>query len=326
MLSSKLIQRGAILFVILALFSTFGCTQYNPSSPFSHPVDEFFGNPPSVPPGLFDPVEGETGETYEELYEDADYKVVESRGTYNRSSGIANFSWKLHTQEGDPPSLQKFACVEPVELPERFWEDYDSGEPLIDRENVDKKWRNLYIPLDEYGILQFSMKTRIPGSYSFELCGILDDNYTNEESYSGEGSITIEVPDQGLIVVESECVDGLVYETFKYAQCQWKMEFANGSKFNCWEKRPFSNMNSTNGQTKKGIFEILVDRGNAKEYHILTASRRFCGMHMCGCGFGPYITVTVHEGETVRLSIVKVNEEYYSYTGDGDVIIATFSK
>jgi len=299
------------------LFS--GCLQW---PPFSDPISNPLGPPEPIPPEVFEPV------TYEPIGADEGdyYTVVDSEATYDESSGTATFSWKVHTKDEEPPASQKIACVTPKELPDRFWEYYDSGEPLLDRENVDKQWRDLYIPLDEYGIAQFSMKTRIPGSYEFELCGILDNDYSNKTEYGGDGSLTIEVPDQGLIVVETECEDQAVYDTMKYTTCQWKMEFANGSEFNCWEKRPYTDMNSTEGKTSEGVFEILVDRGMEKEYYIVNAPMRLCGGSECGCGFGPYIGIRVEEGETVTLSIVKVNEEFYSYKGDGDPITVTMSE
>lgn len=267
----------------------------------------------------------EPPEPGEEPPEEAEFSVVASEGAYDKSSGIATFSWQVHTKEGEPPPLQKIACVMPTELPERFWEDYDSGAPMLDRERVDKKWRGLYIPLHEYGIPQFSMKTRIPGTYTFEVCGILDNDYSNKKDYDGDGSLTVEVPDVGLIVTEIKCEDEAVYETSKYTQCQWVMGFANGSEFDCWDERPHSKMNSTDGKTRSGMFEVLVESGAEKEYHILGPGLQLCDGYACGCGFGPYLTVRVAEGEPVTLSIVKVNEGYYTYTGDGDPIVLTFS-
>ncbi len=317
MRSSKLIEKGFILTIILSFFFTFGCMQ----NAFNNPIDSFLGNPTDIDPDLFGPTEEE--ENVE--YDDADYKVVGSEGTYDKSSGIATFSWILHTQEGEEPPLQKIACVKPTELPERFWEDYDSGEPIMDRERVDKQWRNLYIPLDEYGIPQFSMKTRIPGDYTFEVCGILDNDYSNEKNYSGDGTITIEVPDQGLVVVSTECKDISLGEKSYYRKCRWNMEFANGTAFDCWKGRPFTDMNTTDGQTKEGMFEILVEKAGTKEYFVVDAPMRICGVGACGCGNGPYITVTVSEEVSATVSIVKVNEDYYSYTGDGDPIVATYA-
>ncbi len=317
----NLIQKGVFFSVILSFFFIFGCSQ---PGAWNDPIGWFLGEPyePDVPSGLWDPPAGET-EPGEIPYE-ADFIVIDSEGTYKKSSGLAGFAWKINTKDYDTPQVQKIACVEPKELPERFWEDYDSGNPIMDRSRVDKQWRNLYIPLDEYGIAQFSMKTRIPGTYDFELCGILDNDYSNKKDYSGNGSVTVDVPELGLVVIDTKCEDISLGAKSHYRKCQWIMEFSNGTAFNCWEGRPFSDMNTTDGQVKEGMFEILVEKEGIKEYFIVDAPMRLCNMGACGCGFGPYITVSVSEGSPATISIVKVNEDYYDYTGDGDPIVVTY--
>jgi len=313
--------------VVFAFFLTFGCNFMGSGDP----VDEFFGNPRPLIEPIGEVEEDEDVTSPDPVVEHLQpygkeyYTVGPTMGAYTEESGEAYFLWTFSDVDGFSPREGKFACVEPTKLPDRFWEKYDSGEAILDRERVDKKARNLYIPFED-GDISFSLKTRIPGEYSFKICGILDENYTYDDTYPGDGDeITIEVPDQGLIVAEIECKDITVYETLKYVRCQWKMEFANGSEFNCWENRPFSDMTSTDGRTGEGIFEILVEKGTDKEYYLLNAPMRLCGGSECGCGFGPYITVNVREGETVKLSIIQVNEDYYEYKGDGDPITITYN-
>lgn len=316
MMKESRLKSFQVLSIFIVMFFTFGCSG---TGNWNDPIGGFFGNgQPDIPPSVWEPVsEEETNEPGK------DFKVVDSETTYDESSGIATFTWKIHNNE-EEPAVQKVACITPKELPGRFWEDYDSGEPLVDRNTVDKQWRDLYIPLDDYGIAQFSMKTRIPGGYTFEVCGILEYDYSNKKDYDGNGSLSLEVPEQGLIVVDTKCEDVSLGVKSHYRKCQWIMEFANGTSFNCWEGRPFSDMNTTDGQTGEGMFEILVEKEGTKKYYIVNAPMRICGTGACGCGNGPYITVAVSEDSPATISIVKVNEDYYTYTGDGDPIVVTY--
>ncbi|MCK5022754.1 MAG: hypothetical protein KAS04_01140, partial [Candidatus Aenigmarchaeota archaeon] len=122
------------------------------------------------------------------------YFVGPTMGAYGED-GIATYVWTFSDQNGYRPSDRKFACVTPTELPDEFWDKYDTREALTGQDWIDKKADNLYIPFDENGVISFSINTyRIQGKYGFKICGILDENYIDENSYAGDGNeVVVEV-------------------------------------------------------------------------------------------------------------------------------------
>jgi len=282
------------------------------------------------------------------------YRVTESSGiymeTYATQEEVAAFLWKFQNKAGNPPSTTKFVCITPTRLPDRFREKYDSGEAIVERESLDKKADNLYIPFDEEGQISFSLRTQIPGEYAFEICGILLEDYTDDESYEGDGDeIVVEVPEpsevSGLYRKCEEVLIGGLSDGYKCFICEWHL-FTDESEIVSWGEigdLPYAELTAPDGSKYGGLFLIVERRrmveghpwvlgqyeGTA-EHHRYVTFKYGCshfGGHLGECGYGEdgvlYFTVCLQPWETATLSIGDVAEDWFTYSGTGDPIVIT---
>ncbi len=281
------------------------------------------------------------------------YSVGPTMGAYGED-GLAMYTWTFSDPNGLKPSERKFACVTPTELPDEFWDKYDTREALMKQDWIDKKADNLYIPFDEDGMISFSINTyRIPGKYGFKVCGILDENYTDEISYAGDGDeISVEVAERGLVVVDKKCI---LLDSTKYSKsfgCYWEMEYANGSDFRCGHlmpPQPYEPLIAADGTEKNALFTITKKEGTSEKHTFLMISSKrgstinrgdtytMCDTYQsCGCcknhNFKHYAkdingmcaNTGLREGDSETWSI-GVNQKHFTYEGDGDPITITFS-
>ncbi|UCG53873.1 MAG: hypothetical protein JSV32_04490, partial [Dehalococcoidia bacterium] len=128
------------------------------------------------------------------------YHVIKKSGSYSQQEGIASFSWEFRDDDGFTPSTEKIVWITPTQLPNKFRERYDSGDAIVNKEQIKKVGDNLNIPFDDQGRINFSLRTRVPGTYAFRIGGILKENYEVEESYSGDG-------DELVVEVERKCLE-----------------------------------------------------------------------------------------------------------------------
>ncbi len=280
------------------------------------------------------------------------YSVGPTMGAYG-NDGVATYTWTFSDQNGYRPSERKFACVTPTDLPDEFWDKYDTREALMDQDDVDKKADNLYVPFNKDGAISFSLNTyRIQGKYSFKICGILDENYMDEVSYSGDGDeISVEVKEKGLVVVDKQCI---LLEKTEYTEsygCYWEIEHADGSEFKCGHlvpAQPYGEVTRADGTTHNALFEIILEQGGVEDRNAVLSSVRtgssihrsdtwtLCDFGMpCGCCKHPNfkyakdknglcIKKTLREGGSETLSI-SVNGNHFIYEGDGDPITVSYS-
>jgi len=299
--------------------------------------------PPLSPPQTSpEPGEGLAGDDQIELHPLVSklYNVADSDADHSGQEGTVSFWWKFQDDEGYPPSTQKFACVTPTVLPSEFQEQYDSGEAIVGRTEIDKKWDNLYIPFDEEGKISFSLRTQTPGEYGFKVCGILLEDYTDDGSYGGNGDeLVVEVPGAagiGELTTRYEVVlqpsSSSGNQRWCY-RCEWEL-FAEGSDEIPWDeiRIPYTELTTSEGLEKNALFEIIIERSTATgeplgENHYYAGIADYCVAEGGKCGYGEdgvlYWTTCVEPGETLTLTIGAVNEDYFTYTGNGDPIVIT---
>lgn len=275
------------------------------------------------------------------------YNVIESRGDY--MGGMATFHWKLANRRGSPPADNLFCWLELVRLPDNFQEKYDSGEAILDMNRIEKQARDLIIPFDEDGNIRFALETQIPGEYAFRVKKIIRDDYTDDESYEGNGDeIVVQVP-------EPSGVSGLHREHEKIGipmrmfdeQCfvgKWHL-FDDESEIVPWsEISPVPKLTAPDGKEYSGLF-LISERHTMVEGHpylpyqhegytvyrwatLLRGCGQF-GTNLGKCGYGEdgvlYYTVCIQPWDTITLSILDVAEEWFTYSGTGDPIVITYS-
>jgi len=270
------------------------------------------------------------------------YHVGATMGALSED-GNATFMWTFKDENGWKPSTMKFACVTPIELPSAFWSKYDNREALMGQSDIDKKADNLYIRFDEEGMITFSLNTyKIPGTYRFKICGILDENYTDESSYAGDGDeISVEVTEP--VEVESisrECEpSGYVQKPAWNAECfvcKWHL-FENESDIVNTSDIGFiyTPLLAPDGNNHSGLFLLKEEKRridgqpSSSDYTIYRwpGVLQGCGQFgNCGkCGYGDdgilYYTICLTPGDTVTISIVKADEKWFTYSGTGDPIV-----
>jgi hypothetical protein len=276
------------------------------------------------------------------------YSVIESRGDY--MGGMATFRWKFANRRGSPPADNLFCWLESVSLPDNFQEKYDSGEAILDRDRVEKQARDLIVPFDEGGNINFALETRIPGEYAFRVKKIIRDDYTDDESYEGNGDeIVVQVPEPSEVSgLHRECEKiGIPMRMFD-EQCfvgKWHL-FDDESEIVPWSEIGFSfpKLTAPDGKEYSGLF-LLVESHTMVEGHpylpyqhegtlkiyrwptLLAGCGQF-GTNLGKCGYGEdgvlYYTVCIRPWVTVTLSILDVAEEWFTYSGTGDPIVITY--
>ena len=288
----------------------------------------------------------ESGVDHLNPYGKAVYHVGPTMGAYSED-GNATFMWTFEDENGYKPSDRKFVCVTPTNLPDDFWSKFDTREALMNQDHIDKKADNLYIQFDEEGMITFSLKTyKIVGNYSFKICGILDENYTDEKTYAGDGDeITVEVTET--IEIKSltrECeTSGYVQKPSWDAECyvcKWNL-FENESDIVNVSDIGFSyaKLMAPDGREYSGLFllkeekTVLEGQSSSSEYitYRWPGVLQGCGQFgNCGkCGYDDdgilYYTVCLSPGERITISIVKADELWFSYSGSGDPIVITYT-
>ena len=277
------------------------------------------------------------------------YSVGPTMGAYSED-GLAMFMWTFSDPNGYKPSERKFACVTPTELPDEFWDKYDTREALMEQDDIDKKADNLYIPFDDDGMISFSLNTyRIPGKYGFKICGILDEDYIDEISYAGDGDeVVVEVAEPIEVSgLSRECEVARVWQKGFDDKCytaKWHL-FDNESDIVPLSEIGFSysKITAPDGRTYPGLF-LLAERHTMVEGHPYlpyqhggyTVYRWPTRLSWCGqfgpnqgeCGYGDdgilYYSVCVQPWETVTISIFCADEEWFTYSGTGDPIVITY--
>lgn len=283
-----------------------------------------------------------------------EYGVISTMGAYTEESGEAMFTWMFANARDRHPSTKWFACVKPIEMPDRFREKYDSGEAIKDRETVDKKADNLYIPFDEDGGISFVLEAKIPGKYVFDICGILDEDYMYQQTFVGENTeVEVEVPNLGLIVVDKGCYEYTLVTApdskVKRMDCHWRLQYADGTNYTCGHLYPaqaYEEWTLSDGTESHSLIELIYNKnGESKSYTMLSSVKPSNtihrsdlwsmgtvggdGNHGC-CGYNRYkgrgeicITVMLPEGDTATVSIGGFNPAHFDYRGDGDAITIT---
>ena len=224
------------------------------------------------------------------------FSVREKEGTYSEFTNELTYSWWFLDWEEQRPESSYFVCVIPTKLPEKFWEKYDNGSAIKNRDQmkevylagelveipkIDKKGRDLYIIFDDKGIISFQLESEIPGEYGFKINGILDHTYTYlEDSYPGDGDeIIIEVPEpepDELIVIDKGYEEWSEFRGKMNYGCYWTLGYVNGSAFECGHigSFPYENMTTSKFNEVPYLFEIVLEQGgNETSYFFLSSVR-----------------------------------------------------
>jgi len=275
------------------------------------------------------------------------YNVIESRGDY--MGGMATFRWKFSNQRGSPPADNLFCWLEPVRLPDDFQEKYDSGEAILDMKRIEKQARDLIIPFDEGGNIWFALETQIPGEYAFRVKKIIKDDYTDDESYKGDGDeLVVQVPEPSEVSgLHRECEKIGIPMKMYDERCfvgKWHL-FDDESEIIPLSEIGFSftKLAAPDGKEYSGLFLLVESHTMVEGHPYLTYQHegtrkiyrwanilRECGQfgHSGKCGYGEdgvlYYTVCIRPWVTVTLSILDVAEEWFTYSGTGDPIVITY--
>ncbi len=278
-------------------------------------------------------------------YGSAIYHTGPTMGAYS-VDGTATFSWMFSDENGYPPSNRKFVCVAPLELPDDYWSKYDTREGLDDW--VDKKADNLYIQFSEDGSITLSLDTfKIEGTYSFKICGILDENYIDEKSYAGDGDeISVDV-------IKPIELAGLQRDGEPIGVAGYSGNYLCAlAKWTLLEGTDIVPMNSTgqftemiaapDGNNLSALFLLKEHKEMVEErpyvpwqfqepYDIYRwpKSLSWCGQFGYGgkCGYADdgilYYTVCLRPWEITTISIVD-SAQLFEYSGTGDPIKITY--
>ena len=274
------------------------------------------------------------------------YFVGPTMGAYSED-GAATFVWTFTDQNGYKPSNRKFACVTPAELPDDFWDSYDTRKALMEQDWIDKKANNLYIPFNDDGEISFSIDTqKIEGKYSFKICGILNENYIDEDSYAGDGDkVTVEVTEPvevSSLRREGE-ETGVGGYTGNYICALGKWYIFEGDDIPAASLDDYEMLAAPDGNTHSGIF-LLSEKVSMVEPHPYLPYQstdsyevyKWAGvLQGCGefgyngkCGYGDdgilYYTVCLRPWQRSTLSILNSSEKLLVYSGTGDSIEITY--
>ncbi len=276
------------------------------------------------------------------------YTVVESSG--DRISGVITYHWKLAGSR-KPPADNLYCWIEPVTLPPDFLESYDTGEAVRSTVGtIDQQGRDLIVPFDDDGNVRFGLETQIPGTYAFQIKKIVSGDYSDDESYEGDGDL-LEVT-----VPEPSEVSNLKREWEPNSGCQrgyddkcltvkWHM-YDDESEIVPLSELGFTfpGLTAPDGRKYPGLFLLKVEKtmveghpylpyqyeGTRTIYH--WADRlSFCGEFGSGqtkCGYGDdgilYFTVNMSPWEIRTISILDVADGFIDYKGTGDPIMITY--